>query len=1700
MPSAAKAKREAAKAEKSSQKSHPLKITEIPTNPQGEVPPQVQLIFPSTLTARQRAILHAVGEQYGLPHVSTGEGDDRNLTLGTSKDESSVIDLGKDGGGCGNRTTTNCTAPLADAILICLLEKHLKIDATPIFAEKSQSSIGRNGKFSNKDQAGSSAAPRIGGIITPSKRTDLSQFISSMEALVELERRAEVAAAEESLSSATPEQAQAKGRALLNLRLEGAEGGLLGRTLLTLVRNKLGSSGEETLPPHKFSPHDIVRIRAAKGGGAGDSGSGAGNADGGSNAAGVLAQGVVYRVRETSITVAVDDYPDEGLDVPLKIEKLANEVTYDRLKMALKCLHSVGNDGQGPATPLVDVLFHGREPQFSRAGINRGKTLESEADAAAAVNKKEKWMPFNSNLDESQKAAVDLTLSAVDIALIQGPPGTGKTTTVVEIIMQEVARGSRVLACAASNIAVDNLVERLAAQKLTTSTSSSNRSGSGHGSSNPKGVGGGGKAGNACSKGINIVRVGHPARLLPAVLDSSLEAKVLRSDDSALAKDCRKEIKDLNARILKLGRRDRAERTSIRKELRKLAKEERQRQQKAITAVLNNASVICATLTGVGSRQLEKVPPFDVVVIDEAAQALEPACWAALLRGRRAILAGDHLQLPPTVTSEEAAKKGLSLTLFERAHSLWGGTAAVMLTVQYRMNVSIMNWSSEEMYDGKVTAHNSVAGHTLHDLIFLPLAMGTTSAGRGGGKIAEKESNKDAENNNDYTNDNVLPVLLLIDTAGCEMEEALEDGGESKLNRDEAEVAIAHVQRLLDSGMNPSEIGVITPYAAQVGALRELRSEKLRLPQSGNGGESPQAVEISTVDGFQGREKEAIVISMVRSNTSGEVGFLADNRRMNVAVTRARRQCVIVCDSDTVKNDPFLKRLVEYFEENGEYASAAEARTFDERPATKALICRGLGPPLPEPLDTAVAAFLGDQRCFFWPSPLAPQSVVEAVKISFRFPTMSEPTIDGGFQGLRYLSALLNIAKNSGMLETNTIVESSFLNKKTKSGNDLLEISQPRPGALLIAHPCLPDWFSRTVVLLGDHAPATTTLGLCLNKPWGGDVLDLIAQGRKAGAGNLGLDLSSSSSSGGGGGGGDSNSAFSGSLSRVSASASGAGGGVKEERYVFSGRNKRNESSTDSTSTAPRLRGASFPLRNAIVLNDVTEGSSDYDSSSEMELIEDEDIEYFSSDFSDEDAEGPAQLRLQDLENYLDEKENGITSDEEDNGSLVEGLEDEEEDEEEEQRRERLFEALSLFPNNGPPSFSSSFSSSSSSSSLGGVSNVDASEEGVELVFETDDEETMKLIAAAAHALTEEWDHRTRGGVSEGHIPGNGNKDISDMSVLSKEAMAAIDQLGDGPQKEALMSMLDALGTAHKRVVASAQRQRGEGGTEEGENKGGLILPFALPPPDEEQLAEQLSSVLRIHGGRATFSAGGRRHSIASGGCAGGGGSGDNKDKSTITIDNPYTESSSALITTQSLLPQQQQRPSATITPKELMAMSPRSQVYLGGPLPGVSVLHTRGSALGGKAILGDVSSGNDRVVMFGTDATLPQAAAALAPQDQDYSAEEQQGGVNESGGGAISPEQLRFYLGSSQWAPNQLQQEVLRGSWTMIQLNPSVAADVFEALSGGLGNEGKPTKLNPSEVQAEAWQRILGIISPAHAALAAVPESAWRELQELEI
>ncbi|KAG1079387.1 hypothetical protein G6F42_023794 [Rhizopus arrhizus] len=295
---------------------------------------------------------------------------------------------------------------------------------------------------------------------------------------------------------------------------------------------------------------------------------------------------------------------------------------------------------------------------------------------------------------------------------------------------------------------------------------------------------------------------------------------------------------------------------------------------------------------------------FDVVIIDEATQALEAECWIALLKAKKAILAGDHLQLPPTIKTPikmnqpKKAKKGglstetdLSTTLFDRLLGMYGDKVKRMLMVQYRMHQKIMEFSSKELYDNKLVADKSVASHLLVDL-----------------PNVEESENTDVP-------------LVMIDTSDTGLGHEITDDAQeeqSKANELEVELALVHIRALIDDGLEEDQIGVITPYAAQVSKLkRDIR-------------EHWPGIEIGTVDGFQGREKEAILLSLVRSNDTGEVGFLAEKRRLNVAMTRAKRHLCVICDSETLLGTKggtkpasrfdggFLKRWMEYLSEESD--------------------------------------------------------------------------------------------------------------------------------------------------------------------------------------------------------------------------------------------------------------------------------------------------------------------------------------------------------------------------------------------------------------------------------------------------------------------------------------------------------------------------------------------------------------------------------------------------------------------------------------------------------------------------------------------------------------------------------------------------------------------------------------------------------------
>ena len=586
----------------------------------------------------------------------------------------------------------------------------------------------------------------------------------------------------------------ARGAALLRLQVADLEPGFGGR-LHAVLRPSRGGD----LPPHRFGPGDVVAARAHR-----------------DDTERVTA--VVVRARAAEVVVALDD--DEAELPPLlRLDRVATDVTFRRLDDALRALAATAGRER---ERFLDMMFGERDP-------------EPTPPAAVA-----EW--FDGGLDASQRAAITFALSAPGVARIHGPPGTGKTTALVEFCRQAVATGERLLACAPSNVAVDNLAARLAAA------------------------------------GVRVVRLGHPARMQADARDISLAQQVADSPDQRVLRDSRRDLDQALRALQKAkGRQDRA---AARSDLRRLRGERRQLERAITRGIVDGADVVLATTTGASEAGIGE-RSFDRVVIDEAAQALEAACWIPLQHADRVVLAGDQHQLPPTGLSADAAARGLARTLFERlAEQPTTADAGRMLTVQYRMHERIMSWSDATFYEGKLEAAPAVAGHRLVDL--------------------------DGVVSNAWTEE----PLCFVDTAGCGHEETSEQDEASRHNPGEADLVVQIVTELIDAGVSPADLAVITPYNAQVQRLRE------RLPQP--------ALEIGTVDGLQGREKEAVVLSLVRSNDRGEVGFLADLRRLNVALTRARRHLTVVGDSATIACDAGLCALVELLQAEACYRSAFE--------------------------------------------------------------------------------------------------------------------------------------------------------------------------------------------------------------------------------------------------------------------------------------------------------------------------------------------------------------------------------------------------------------------------------------------------------------------------------------------------------------------------------------------------------------------------------------------------------------------------------------------------------------------------------------------------------------------------------------------------------------------------------------------------------
>lgn len=528
-------------------------------------------------------------------------------------------------------------------------------------------------------------------------------------------------------------------------------------------------------------------------------------------------RGLVASVRDGSIEVVTQDFLEND-DDPFQLIPSDDEVTRRRMEYALKRAASA-NDNR--LAELRDVLLGEAKPTF-----------DSTSDVPTPPR----------TLNDSQWGAVENALRANDVAIIHGPPGTGKTVTLAHLIKSLVDRGEKVLACAPSNLAVDNLMLRAMAQ------------------------------------GVKAVRLGHPARVSETLHDATLDYLARSHPDAKLAE---KLIKEGQAKLRSAGRYTRAkpapgEKAAIRDEARGLFDDAQRMQRQTLDQILSEASLLCATLTGVDDDLLAG-RMFDTVVIDEACQAVEPACWIPLARAKRVILAGDHCQLPPTILSQVAASEGYAESLQERIVRQHPNVAK-LLDRQYRMHDLIMTFSSEEFYEGKLSADESVVAHDLQPLL------------------------------NEAVYVDPKPWQY-YDTAGADFVEEEDDATSSRFNDAEARFVAKKVQQFIDAGVAPQAISVISPYAAQVQRLRNLL---------------PQNVEADTIDGFQGRENEVVLISLVRSNNSGEIGFLLDTRRMNVALTRARRKLILIGDSSTIGGNSFYERLLQYAETADGYHSVWE--------------------------------------------------------------------------------------------------------------------------------------------------------------------------------------------------------------------------------------------------------------------------------------------------------------------------------------------------------------------------------------------------------------------------------------------------------------------------------------------------------------------------------------------------------------------------------------------------------------------------------------------------------------------------------------------------------------------------------------------------------------------------------------------------------
>ena len=476
-------------------------------------------------------------------------------------------------------------------------------------------------------------------------------------------------------------------------------------------------------------------------------------------------------------------------------------------------------------------------------------------------------------LNPTQERAVNEVLWAKDVAIVHGPPGTGKTTTLVEAINETLMRESQVLVCAQSNMAVDWISEKLV------------------------------------DRGVNVLRIGNPTRVNDKMLGFTYERRFESHPDYPQLWAIRKAIRELRKNRKKGSE-------NYHQKMDRLKSRAAEIEIRINSELFGEARVIACTLVGSAHRLLEGMK-FGTLFIDEAAQALEAACWIPMRRASRVILAGDHCQLPPTVKSIAALRAGLGKTLMERIAEN-KPEVVTLLKIQYRMNDEIMRFSSDWFYGGKVESAPQIKYRSVldydHPITWIDTSNEENQITIEGGDAPEDSASAASSESASSSESTSSSVSAANQNSDLNFKEQFVGESFGRINKAEAELTLLTLaeyftkigkQRVLSESI---DVGIISPYRAQVQYLKKLiKKYEFFKPYR-------RLISVNTVDGFQGQERDVILISLVRSNDEGQIGFLKDLRRMNVAMTRARMKLIILGNKETMTQHPFYKKLWEYVE------------------------------------------------------------------------------------------------------------------------------------------------------------------------------------------------------------------------------------------------------------------------------------------------------------------------------------------------------------------------------------------------------------------------------------------------------------------------------------------------------------------------------------------------------------------------------------------------------------------------------------------------------------------------------------------------------------------------------------------------------------------------------------------------------------------